>query len=222
MNMNKMLVSVVAAAGLALAGSASALTVTNGGFTLSDTTFGSALGVHATDGDSGNSITGTIGTTSDTVTLTSGETLNVNDNGQGLATFDGPFDDLSVIFTAGSLFDAITFAFENARTPGAPVEGRFDVSINGGAATFTGITLSQPNLNGFTISGGTLQRLDFTFRPGVADAKQFRLRVGDDDNNGAGGGAVPEPAAWALMIMGFGGVGGVIRRRRMMGAGAAA
>ena len=219
--MNRMLVSAVAAAGLALAGSASALTVTNGGFTLTDTTFGSALGVHATDGDSGHSIVGTIGNTTDTVTLASGETLNVNDNGQGLATFDGPFDDLSVIFTAGSLFDAITFAFENARTPGQPVEGRFDVSINGGAATFTGITLSQPNLNGFTISGGTLQRLDFTFRPGVADGKQFRLRVGDD-NNGAGGGAVPEPAAWAMMIMGFGGMGGVIRRRRVTSAGAAA
>ena len=27
-------------------------------------------------------------------------------------------------------------------------------------------------------------------------------------------GAVPEPASWALMILGFGGVGGIIRRRR--------
>jgi hypothetical protein len=30
-----------------------------------------------------------------------------------------------------------------------------------------------------------------------------------------GAGAVPEPGAWALMIMGFGGVGAVIRRRRL-------
>ena len=29
------------------------------------------------------------------------------------------------------------------------------------------------------------------------------------------GGAVPEPATWAFMIMGFGGVGAVMRRRRM-------
>jgi PEP-CTERM motif len=27
-------------------------------------------------------------------------------------------------------------------------------------------------------------------------------------------GAVPEPAAWALMIMGFGGAGAMLRRRR--------
>jgi hypothetical protein len=27
-------------------------------------------------------------------------------------------------------------------------------------------------------------------------------------------GGVPEPASWALMIMGFGGVGALVRRRR--------
>jgi hypothetical protein len=29
-----------------------------------------------------------------------------------------------------------------------------------------------------------------------------------------GGNAVPEPATWAMMIMGFGGIGAVVRRRR--------
>ncbi len=38
--------------------------------------------------------------------------------------------------------------------------------------------------------------------------------------NGVGGGAVPEPASWALMIMGFGGMGAVMRRRRMAAAAA--
>jgi hypothetical protein len=31
---------------------------------------------------------------------------------------------------------------------------------------------------------------------------------------GGGGGGVPEPAAWALMILGFGGIGAVLRQRR--------
>ena len=31
-------------------------------------------------------------------------------------------------------------------------------------------------------------------------------------------GVVPEPASWALMIMGFGGIGAVLRRRRLMAA----
>jgi hypothetical protein len=33
-----------------------------------------------------------------------------------------------------------------------------------------------------------------------------------------GGGTVPEPATWAMMIMGFGGIGAVLRRRRVLGA----
>lgn len=35
-----------------------------------------------------------------------------------------------------------------------------------------------------------------------------------DLDGGGGGNEIPEPATWALMIMGFGGVGAMIRRRR--------
>jgi len=38
------------------------------------------------------------------------------------------------------------------------------------------------------------------------------LNVAPDD--GGGGNEIPEPGAWALMIMGFGGVGAMMRRRR--------
>jgi hypothetical protein len=39
---------------------------------------------------------------------------------------------------------------------------------------------------------------------------------------GGGGGAVPEPSAWALMLLGFGGLGGALRRsRRMLASGRA-
>ena len=34
------------------------------------------------------------------------------------------------------------------------------------------------------------------------------------DGGGGGQGGVPEPATWAMMIMGFGGVGALMRRRR--------
>jgi hypothetical protein len=48
---------------------------------------------------------------------------------------------------------------------------------------------------------------------------QFLIRTagGDGGNNGPGGGAaaVPEPATWAMMILGFGGIGVLQRRRRV-------
>jgi hypothetical protein len=37
----------------------------------------------------------------------------------------------------------------------------------------------------------------------------------------SGGGGVPEPASWALMLVGFGGLGAMMRRRRTMSAVAA-
>jgi PEP-CTERM motif len=39
--------------------------------------------------------------------------------------------------------------------------------------------------------------------------------IGINQGGGGGGGAVPEPATWAMMIMGFGFVGGAMRRRRV-------
>jgi hypothetical protein len=39
-------------------------------------------------------------------------------------------------------------------------------------------------------------------------------RCGGDDGGGGGQGGIPEPATWAMMILGFGGVGAVMRRRR--------
>jgi len=38
------------------------------------------------------------------------------------------------------------------------------------------------------------------------------------DGVGVGGGAVPEPATWAMLIAGFGGIGSVARRRRTITA----
>jgi hypothetical protein len=57
----------------------------------------------------------------------------------------------------------------------------------------------------------------------VADSTESTIRLAAVTDSNAGvffdtvsvtGPAVPEPAAWALMIVGFGGVGAVLRRRR--------
>lgn len=51
--------------------------------------------------------------------------------------------------------------------------------------------------------------------PGL-DPKDFTLSISPNLTSGAGG--VPEPAAWALMLLGFGGIGASLRRRRLVAA----
>ena len=59
--------------------------------------------------------------------------------------------------------------------------------------------------------------------PSILDPQDYSIDVSPDVTNGDppfigggpdGGDGVPEPAAWALMTLGFGGLGAVIRRRR--------
>jgi hypothetical protein len=61
---------------------------------------------------------------------------------------------------------------------------------------------------------GPIKGLNFTpttFDPPV-------LKDGVLTYGGGPGNAVPEPATWAMMIMGFGGIGAALRRRRLLGA----
>ncbi len=67
-----------------------------------------------------------------------------------------------------------------------------------------------------TLGLGSLQ--SFSFHLPEAAAIQFdNLKVGDPVTS-----AVPEPATWAMMIIGFGGVGAVVRSRRRLTALASA
>jgi len=51
-----------------------------------------------------------------------------------------------------------------------------------------------------------------------AEAATLYNNGAPDPYAGGGGGAVPEPSAWALMILGFGAVGTAMRRRRVAAA----
>ena len=53
-----------------------------------------------------------------------------------------------------------------------------------------------------------------TIDPTFADASRYHIIFADGVGNP--GGAVPEPATWAMMLAGFGGVGGMMRARRTM------
>ena len=154
---------------------------------------------------------------------------NVNFNCTGSTYCPGFFGRSTIFATDGafSVFfatpDTATFIFNSAITAfGVDVIGLGDVgvtdffitngsgslalqsnySVPGGTVTFAGLIDSA----GFT---------QITFSGTRADDGIYfdRLRFG-----GTPGGVVPEPATWAMMIIGFGAAGSMIRRRKALAA----
>lgn len=130
--------------------------------------------------------------------------------GSGIATLSTPDLD-RVSFYWGSIDD-----FNSVDILGA-----------GGATIFTLSGGMIPPADGNQIASNTNQRVFFTAGMGeVISGLRFRstgvaFEVDDvagtlTDAGGGGGAVVPEPAAWALMILGFGLVGASRRRARMV------
>lgn len=66
--------------------------------------------------------------------------------------------------------------------------------------------------NGYAINGQHITSVSFTTTTEIARVAQ--IRVGGAELIPTQQGTAPEPASWALMIVGFGGVGATMRRRR--------
>jgi len=77
-------------------------------------------------------------------------------------------------------------------------------NVSGGATAFYRLNLG-PNDNLDTI---------LSKYGAQSGARLYRTADPCRDCGGGGGNEVPEPATWAMMIMGFGGVGAMLRRRR--------
>jgi len=139
-------------------------------------------------------------------------------NGNGVATVDGPFSDLTIDPLAPILgFTAIQFKLDEPT--GRPVDRVFDITVNftDGTSQFLGNQAFAPNnkldvlaegdevISSITFSGleGVNPVLPFDFR----DIKQVSFDAVFDS-------AVPEPQSWALLIAGFGLVGGAMRAQR--------
>jgi hypothetical protein len=89
-----------------------------------------------------------------------------------------------------------------------------DVAINGGHITYTSALL--PTI-------GSAESGDFSFgltaaKPGITALKNQTLSSFRAASSATFDIAVPEPASWALMIVGFGGAGAALRRRRTLAA----
>jgi hypothetical protein len=183
---------------------ASAVTVVQGGYSLSDTSFGTGFGVHS-DGTqlNVNTINAHVNQEGSAVTFTSGELLS--DNGGGEAQINGSFNDLTVNFAHG--WGRITFAFSLPNGPGSPGSSAMTLAVNGTPLFNTGncsiCTLGANGEQKFTIEGPSITQLSFTYDPSIATAKQFRVEA-----------PIPEPASWAMMLLGFFGCGSLLRSRR--------
>ena len=213
MNLKLFAATAAGALTLAIAGSAAALeTLTVGNFTLDDTSFGAQYGVHF-DNSSNDVLVAvaTINQDNSKVTFSSTDTFDTDTGGEAVVA-DGnggnadPFNNLNVAFEHS--WGQVTFSFDG----GAP--SFMSIAVNGGAPSFIGggncsFCVIGNGETKFTISGNGVEitSLAFTFNPEIDSGRQFRVRdVGQT--------TVPEPATWGLMILGFGGIGALMRRRR--------
>jgi hypothetical protein len=132
----------------------------------------------------------------------------------------GPLTQTIHGLTAGDAYQ-LTFDFAGAQQAGfngVTTEG-WNVSLGG--TTFSTSTLTTPN-HGFTpwqtasfkfVATGPTETLKFmAFGGPSASQPPFALLDGVSLTG------VPEPTSWALMILGFGGIGASVRRRRSAAA----
>lgn len=210
----KLKVMAAAAAGalaLAMGGSAFGLqTVTNGAYTLDDTQFGAQTGVHSDGAQNvpAHLLNAHVNQENSGVTFFSNDLIQWNPGG-GEATLSGApsFDDLLVTFEHG--WGSVTFNL----TDSTGAASNFSLLVNGAAASFTNpgnctFCVNPDNGEGkFTLTGPNITSLQFTFDPAIETGKQFRVILPT---------VVPEPGTWALMILGFGGMGAMLRRSRKL------
>jgi hypothetical protein len=151
-------------------------------------------------------------------------TVQVGDEIQLTLTFDSP-----VTLPAATDIDLVSLYLTDGGFPAGDTATHFTDSFLSGMTVVASTSQSTTTSGGLGVQpvlGGPLGPLTFDSITadvfvdkiaGSTDAGTFgTLSQGDVDVEARNFGAVPEPASWALMLVGFGGLGGVLRsiRRR--------
>lgn len=214
--MKKFLIGAVAAAGLALASQANATV-----YTLTDD--------HCTGTCGGLSNYGTItvtGTTTLDIVIDLAANVFFNPNGNGLDTVAWDLVGNPLISVSGL---PATWGVNGNQAAGSTNHedgfGDLDYIVNISSLAPTTVHHLEYFVTGAGANAGNTLTLDHN----VADNQNIFFTVDVIGTNGKTGvigatltgGGVPEPATWAMMLLGFGGMGALLRRRRQVMAAVA-
>jgi len=148
--------------------------------------------------------------------------------------YAGPSQTLDGIHLVKNSTVLLSGTFNDAWMQGAGGVGGLDVTVgNGGSAHFTSsiydLSDTQPGSDEFALHLSNVSPHFSAVNPSTGCVNNVCSHVGTTALNSfrahAGGdfqfNAVPEPSTWALMILGFGGAGAMLRQRRRTAALAA-
>jgi hypothetical protein len=153
-----------------------------------------------------------------TFTSNGGSTLlETNTGAATVFTADGSLlNQLTFTLLGGASFTAAEFNLERGDTTNNSLPLSITLTaLGGGTRTFDVTSPNGSNIfNIIADAGESYTGASFsTTNGGFADLKQLRLVLAGSTP------AVPEPATWAMMLLGFGGIGFAMRRSRR-GSGA--
>jgi hypothetical protein len=153
-------------------------------------------------------IDGLAGAAATPVTFTGAENLTVQ--GQRIQASTGTLNFLLFTLTdPGSAFTAAEFNL-NAAANGFSQVLAYDQFGNEFGGSFAVNAAGNNFFNVTATAGQIIQSIVIVSTAALDDVRQIRL--------GGVVAVVPEPASWAMMILGLGGVGGVLRKRRSLDA----
>lgn len=145
---------------------------------------------------------------------------NVTFTGNGNMTIENGFSQLihggstlsSLIIDPAPLFSEMKFAITLGGTDGSSTQNVDVYALLSGQATYTflgSVDGGHGNDINYEVAGGTLDAIKL-----VTDTNGVYFDRIKQVSYEPAAGAVPEPATWGMMLLGFAGVGMVIRRRR--------
>lgn len=152
----------------------------------------------------------------------SGYIIQTGNNGQGAAPAGGPSNALADATKYLSVYGGAVKLLGNAGYHVASLYwGSIDTYNSLGLLdaagnvfdTITYATIAAGD-NGDQLSGNTNRRVDISSTQAIYGLQFRSTAAAFESDNVSFSGAVPEPASWALLLGGFGAVGGAMRSRR--------